>query len=121
MRFRLTSSFDGKKIKITSNNKNSPSQKKVRTDSEDDKSTISLSELLDFTHARTRDDITTRFDEIAWKLDAAFSFASERSDVNIMSALLSMWSEICVDATLCKKLLQKGAKDCCESVRLCHD
>ena len=58
-----------------------------------------------------------RFEYVAKKLEIAFGAATLEEkeddwDIPILSAVAAIWSEMCVDAVLCRKLLARGQSHC---------
>ena len=58
-----------------------------------------------------------RFEYVAKQLEIAFGAATLEEkeddwDIPILSAVAAIWSEMCVDAVLCRKLLARGQSHC---------
>ena len=53
-------------------------------------------------------EVHARFESVAKKLEATYIAAWGALDIPTLSAVIAVWSEMCADVLLCRKLLERG-------------
>ena len=53
-------------------------------------------------------EVHANFEDVARKLDLIYALSSEANNFHGVGAVVAIWTDICADVVLCKKLLAKG-------------